>query len=287
MKEYKQLNKPESKIKTLGFLLIFFILFLYSSAVVFAQPSKVIPELKIIILGNSNPVSPFKKIPKRVHLILKKIKEINPDFIFHTGNIVFAGKKWMGVRTADVSQQYLDFFSLVNNMELKIFYTPGKKDFFDNKASFFKTFTKQNLNYSFNYGKTHFVIINTATNNKTKIKKWLLKDLQNNYKQKKIILVTHKSFFYPYAKNHIKKKFLYIHKILKSFAGYIVISGEGHLFYKNSLDNIQYINFGCAGYNKDDRYKKRNQFYLLQIKGSELSVEKFSFPYKKKTNFYP
>jgi hypothetical protein len=234
--------------------------FLYLSVfavTLFASCGNVIKEptdMKFAITGNTFPESPFKGLNPNVKPVLDKINEENPVFIVHVGDIVHGGRSWMGIKKSDMSRQFSDFFTLASNLRPILFTVKGEYDMLENSHEQYVSFSGRKSRYSFNYGKNHMVVLDTAAGKTAGMEQdqldWLEKDLRLHVKSPAIFIFTHNPLFTREApdndENPVCMERDKLHEIFVRHRVRAVFSGHVQYFYTENRDGIEYVTAGCA-----------------------------------------
>jgi len=242
-------------------------------------------NIKFIIFGNTKPASAYSGFSKAFPFIIKKINNENPLFVIHTGNIVVGGYKWMGINKIDIERQFSTFFSEISKLNSLFYSIAGEYDHFNGSLKLYSRYSGKKLNYSFNYGDIHFIILNTInfnTNIPSGQLTWLKKNLHLYRKSRTIIVLTHYPVFsQPRAASKFKHGEI-LHNIFIKYPVKAVFSGNFNRYYESVIDNIRYIAAGCSGFNNDDRYKVYNQFYVIDFTSPDINITKkrIKIPYQ-------
>jgi len=227
------------------------------------------------MLGNTSPVSSFRWSGEKLASVVASINEINPVFIIHSGNMVRGGHSWMGINKKDMKIQFRKFFSEMKKIDSQVYTVAGEKDFLDHRAEIYRRFSGKEMNYSFNYGKSHFVIINSINRSDEFIdfetEKWLIRDLDASSDAPAVFIITHRPVFVK-IRNRMKvdagKR---LHIILKKYRVKAVFSGGMTGYYDYILDGIRYTVTGCDGYR--DRNIGKFQYYVIDFNGINYNIK--------------
>ena len=240
-------------------------------------------KVRFIVIGNTSPVSPFTGFPRKLPYVIKSINMDNPTFVIHTGNIIQGGQDWMGINSGDINRQFKNFKSEMKKLNSIIHTAAGEKDTFNGSIKYYLRHTGKKLNYSFNYGNIHFIILNIMSK-KHKITteqiKWLKADLNRHKNYSAIFVFTHYPVMAPFYSGLKFNDGKRLHKIFTAYPVKAVISGGMKRFYETKKDNIKYIIAGCFGYNYEDWHWGSNQYYVVNYNGNMLffNGKKVSFP---------
>jgi len=231
-------------------------------------------SLRFVITGNTAPASAFAGIPENLQRVIEQINADNPVFVIHTGNMVRGGMGWMGINDNDVSRQYLEFLKSASMFNSLLYTLAGTRDGLNRSFDLYKKYMKRDLNYSFNYGNNHFIILNTANIREIKQNEfeWLEKDLDNYRKCAAIFIITHRPVIaFPGMRIRYKDGEK-LHKLFLKYPVKAVFSGSYSRFVDAAKDGIRYIIAGCGSFTEEDKYRFLYHYYVMNI-NETLSVE--------------
>lgn len=234
-------------------------------------------EFTFAITGNTAPESPFVGFTDTLPMLYDAINKDNPLLIVHTGNFINGGFDWMGIKEEDMARQFGLFKKTSAQLKPLIYHVAGNSDLFNNDPGLFKEFTGKNINYSFNYSSIHFIIFNVLNEGKAlpSMKQslaWLRKDLETCKASSMIFLFTHEALFSaPRGEKNLEPADE-IHSLLKRYPVSAVFSGSSPSFFAVKKDGISYINAGCGGFLRKDRYRNYRQYYIVTCKNNDFTV---------------
>jgi len=237
--------------------------------------------VKFILLGNTNPESPFGPIPPKVPSTIEAIRKENPVFAIHLGDMVFGGSEWMGVKSSDVTRQFKNMFGLFSRERIILYPVIGELDRHDGSALLFSLHARRPEYYSFNYGNLHFVMLNTndpkpGSVGDTQLR-WLKDDLRENKNASSVFVFTHHPLRAP-AKPRYGERVVVVEnagrilETLKEYPVKAIFSGHLRGYYDEQIEDIRFIIAGCGGYGKEYDHWKHNHYYLVNFSGGLLSV---------------
>ncbi len=255
---------------------IFVLSIIFFSAGCSKQVKREQTPVRFIITGNTLPSSPFVGFTENLPNVLDSISKDNPNLVIYTGNIINGGSDKEGLKKTDIERQYKKFNSLNKKTSIPFYTTIGKKDLYNNSPLQYKKHTGKNLNYSFNYGNSHFIIFNNVNNKNTtsfdKRLKWLSNDLIEHKSYPQIFIITHNPFLSTRKK--LTKKGKEFHNIIKFYKVKAVISGRKQIYYETDIEKIKYINAGCRGFTKEDRFFNTSRYYIFSSSVNKLTIRK-------------
>lgn len=240
-------------------------------------------ELKFIIIGNTNPASPFTGHPEKLMYVIKSINQENAFLVIHTGNIIQGGTESVGITARDITRQFGAFARDRGALRAILHILAGEKDLYNGSLDMFNRYTGEKLFYSFNYGPVHFVLLNIL-NKKHSLSpeqvKWLKRDLEDHRNDSAIFIFSH---FPIQSSPQSGVKYLEgeeLHDLFKEYPVKAAISGYSNNLNEFEKDGIRYINAGCFGYNYEEWHWNFNQYYIAHFDGTRLTVKgiRVNFP---------
>ncbi len=204
-------------------------------------------ELVIAVVGDTRPGRNLK-IPKTFPTIIEILNDIEPEAVFHAGDIIY-GKTRNKERLA---KEYKDFLDLRARLSAPLYINPGNHDIWDEQSSnlFEKTFGY--LYKTIRLGNISFILLNSEIPGQTcrimgDQRVWLGEELKKSSERgDRIFVFIHRPMF-P-VKKHVGSsmdKFPEerdaLHRLFKKFRVYAVISGHEHLYHYMEKDGIRYI----------------------------------------------
>ncbi|MBP7738861.1 MAG: metallophosphoesterase [Spirochaetes bacterium] len=240
-------------------------------------------EIKVVILGNTSPASPFTGYAEKLEYVYQAINQENPMMVIHTGNIIHGGVESMGITRKDINRQYEIFQQQKKVLRPIIYILAGEKDLYNKSLDLFRQYTGEKLYYSFNYGNIHFIILHVLSKDhrvEGEQMKWLLRDLEVNRYAAAIFVFTH----YPVLSSP-QSGIRYqggdeIHKLFVQYPVKAVISGSVKNSYDFEKDGIRYAAAGCYGFNYEDWHWSYSQYYVAAYDGARFTLKgvRVNFP---------
>ncbi len=263
-----------SLFRTAGYMILLTVLILLSCT----ADKRETQSVRFALISNTSPESPFTGFTESLGRVFTAARARNPDLVIHTGNIIYGGESFSGIRKEDTERQYGVFFSLIKTFHCPVYTAAGDRDYFDGSLDAYSRLSSRAPYYSFNYGTVHFIVLNTIASGTylidTSQLKWLKNDLQSSSDSSAVIVITHHSL--NLGKNYQRKKnpAEYLHKLFLKHRVKAVISGEGSRFRHDKKDSIEYINAGCGGYLKKKKHSV-NQYYIAVFDQSGIRIEPY------------
>lgn len=196
----------------------------------------------------------------------KEINSIKPAFWINLGDMVNSGHPYQYRRFKEqIKNIPFPFFPVIGNHE---FSNPAGEKYF--KALF------GNTNYSFNYGKYHFVFIDNSKGYFTKDNfDWLIKDINNNSK-KQIIAFMHIPLFDPRPGNNYamknKENAWHLEEIFIKKKVKYVFASHIHGYAYATRKGVEYYISGGGGAKLESK-KDFYNYLLVKADGKKLEVE--------------
>jgi hypothetical protein len=272
-------------------LLLLLLTLTISTLAISCAGKKIIPEepsFRFAVIGNTLPESPFKMPSERVKSVFREINRDNPIFIVHTGDIVFGGSSWMGIKEEDVTAQFRLFAGYSTELKPILYTAAGERDHFNNSAVQYCRIMKRKKYYSFNYGGLHFVILcsfdGRAGYCSPRQMDWLKKDLASYWNSPAIFVFIHhppesSKCDFTVGDSLSVETTNALHDIFKEYPVRAVFSGHHTNFCREKRDNIDYISTGCGCYNENDKYKKSNNYYIVDYLKGDIKITPRKIPY--------
>jgi hypothetical protein len=122
-------------------------------------PQKSAP-FTFVVFGDNRPAAEDSPVPDVFKQIIAEVRALHPAFVVTTGDLIY------GSKTGDekvLNRQYDDVMSLVNTLGVPVYFAAGNHEIRGlaaNEAVYRKRVSDR-LYYSFDYGNSHFVILNS------------------------------------------------------------------------------------------------------------------------------
>lgn len=247
-------------------------------------------SLRFALTGNTYPVSPFKLPSEKIRSVFNAINQDNPVFLVHLGDIIFGGHDWMGMSTDEFTRQFNQFSRYASVLKSILYTVRGEKDFFNDSPELYYKYTKRQGSYSFNYGKIHFVVLDTNGTPPERIGnaqlKWMRKDLRSYQNASAIFIFAHNVFCKKGSRDSDPGRFIYkeykeLHALLREYPVKAVFSGHDDDFQQVKIDGISYITAGCGSFNSSGKYQKDNNYYIVDYFMGKITILHKKVPYSK------
>ena len=234
-------------------------------------------DVKLAIIGNTGPDSPFIGYSEKLPEVFELINNENPLAVIHTGNIIHGGEEWMGISRDDIMRQFDNFLEAKSKLYPIMHTVLGDDDLYNKTADLYIKYMNKELNYSFNYGNIHFIIYNTVNTKFDSIQKqhlkWLKKDLDAHRQYASILVFTYNQIIGVNSNSENNEQGENTHRLLSKYPVKAVFSGNYRGFYTFKKDDIQYFLTGCGGYTKEKNSWQYNQYYILELKDGEIQIK--------------
>jgi len=239
-------------------------------------------EFTFCVLGDNRPGSSKDPMPQVFWQLTLAMCEECPDMVFNTGDVVYAGE----------FEEYLRFREVVSLLSCPLFIARGNHEVSIGKAGEenFRYFFdvpgfSYNSYYSFDYGMSHFIILNAnIQEHKYSINEpqlsWFISDIEANRDAEHIFIFVHQPI-YEYAhglENETSERIL--EEIIEQNAFYpgriYVFQGHEHMYYCSTSNNVTSYITGGGGAELDAQYPDETLFFhflKVRVKGSEVDIE--------------
>ncbi len=234
-------------------------------------------DLKFIVIGNTNPASPFHGFPQRLASVYKSLNRENVVLAIHTGNMAFGGDDGMGILRKDVERQFRKALELQKLLTIIVHHLPGESDQYNGTIDLFERYiSKKNL-HSFNYADSHFILIpimNKDSHLSTQEFSWLEEDLAAHKNSSAIFVFSN----YPIVSSPLSgarqnEGGSELHALFAKYQVKAAISGIMKNFTEYEKEGVRYINAGCGGFNNEDWQQGYFQYYIAWYDGLNFSMK--------------
>lgn len=201
--------------------------------------------------------------------IIEHANKKKPLFAFHGGDLVSEGKE----------EEYAALLALIKEFEVPLYATPGNHDIRSGGRSIYGAIFGPAY-YSFTYGNTHFVVLDSSTGGLDDAQyRWLEEDLKN-HERETILVFTHVPPFDPrpgesHAFNSPDERDLFL-DLMKRYGVDRVYASHIHSYYKEERLGVPYIITGGGG-----AYLVSSGFYHyidVEIDGNEIREKVVKIP---------
>lgn len=247
-------------------------------------------DLTLIALGDTRVAFQGAPIPIAFKRILTEMNLINPDFIVHTGDLVFG----YGDSEDQLKIEYSTIGNLLSSMVPKIYFVPGNHDFqTPTTTRYFKELSGQEKDYfSFDREGISFIILNTELPGQVgeisgKQRSWLEKELETKKDSRAVFVFMHRplfSFLIPNADkkgnlaesiyNFVSEKARWsLIDLLTKYKVTAVLAGHEHLYYRTDYKGVPFITLGGGGATFSAPPDKGGFFsyMIITVKGKKTS----------------
>ena len=218
------------------------------------QPAEQPAQFTFVVFGDNRPNRPNHPQPDAFKKILGEINALEPAFAVNTGDCIFGSRN--GTR---LEKQYSDYVETTRSLlKAKVYLAIGNHEIQDSRASQ-EFFEKQigALYYSFDYGDSHFIILDSGVVGEThRITgdqlEWLKKDLEKARAARHKFVFLHEPL-YPVdghmgqCLDRYPKDRDALHSLFARNRITAVFAGHEHLFYAQVKNGVRYIITGGGG----------------------------------------
>ena len=245
--------------------------------------------VRFALIGNTNPDTPYRDLSTKIRSVFYRINRENPLIVVHMGNVVYGGKKWMGINREDVKKQYYQFSSFTAALRSLLYTVKGEKDTYEDKSDVYYQFSRKNDYYSFNYGNVHFIMLDSIDTKPGTVGddqiEWLKDDLEYYRNSPAILVFIHHPLFLPpgrYPNDAIFcRQAQVLHALFAKYPVKAVFSGNLDRYYSTRRGAIEYITAGCGGYNPSDSAKSHASYYIVDFDRGSINVAARQVPYDR------
>jgi len=209
--------------------------------------------------GYGQPVKPFMKE------IYKEVGLINPAFVINVGDVIHGYSTFFKDNKWDVEEQFLDYYSVANSIDVPVLLVTGNHDVVGKDASEVREELFGKSYYSFTYGNSHFVVLNSEVLEEGKTFNgdeggftaeeidWFKNDMEEHKDTTHTFIFMHRPLYdlpeYPSHapyEDHMDQRQAIL-DIINEYKPDIVFEGHQHLFNVSEHDGVTYIITGGAG----------------------------------------
>ncbi len=121
-------------------------------------PSKPVP-FTFVVFGDNRPASPDLPMPDVFRQIIGEVRRLHPAFVITTGDLIYGSVKDQSL----VQKEYDEVLPLVRTLGVPTYFATGNHEIRGVAANeaLYRRNVSDRLYYSFNYGNTHFVVLDT------------------------------------------------------------------------------------------------------------------------------
>ncbi|MGB7054461.1 MAG: metallophosphoesterase [bacterium] len=208
--------------------------------------------------------------------IIDEIKLLDPDFVMCVGDLIEGYE-------SDTTVMYAQWDSLLATIETlpcKFYFVAGNHELQnETDRAIYEEKTGFKRYYSFNYGNSHFIILDNSMTYWAQPQEmgaeqltWLGKDLEK-HKQMDNIFVFYHIPTYIYALRESRTDTLA--QIFEKYGVDAVFTGHHHEYSYLNRNNIEYINVGSSGGGMSTNDPARGHFYhylMVSVRGQQRNV---------------
>ena len=246
-----------------------------------AAPADGVSSFSFVVFGDNRPSLPGRRQPKVLSRIIDEINLLRPAFAVHVGDTIYGESP----RTAE--KEYADFLRVAGRLKARLYLAVGNHEVrgSDTEALFKRLLERETLYYSFNYGNSHFAVLDSeVAGQRGRITgsqlEWLKEDLHaNRHKAHKFVFV-HRPLF-P-VDGHIGSSLdqypgdrARLITLLKAYNVDTVFAGHEHLYNKAVVDGLtEYIcgGSGAPMYASLVGTGRFHHFLLVSVRGEDVTV---------------
>ena len=282
---------------TLTILISLLCLFI-SSSTTFAAKQKT--SFRFVVLGDSRPICGYIPQPYPFKMMLEEINLISPDFVVNVGDLVYG---YM-CDEKEVRRQYEDYVLTTKSCLPPYYNVLGNHEIAGEKGEELYEEYLGKLYYSFDYGNSHFIVLDTDVNREIgkrgdtgrlgeKQFMWFKNDLEKNKEKENIFVFMHRPMYHYQDKKESswsdEKERDKVHELLKKYKVKAVFAGHKHVYKKMTIDGVEHYITGGGGAEQDwEEIGGLGIYHYLLVEVNREKVEvKVVIPLHLWAEFYP
>lgn len=213
------------------------------------SPSPVGSKFAFVVIGDSQ-LDGTSRFERHIRLI----NTLDADFVIHNGDLI-SGYHRTGTETdlKKTIKEWQRYMELTAPVKSPLINVVGNHDVWDIQSSkIFRTLFGPTY-FSFTYGNSHFIILDTEDfeNNQRGLSRgpqleWLKKDLKKHSDAENIFVFFHRPTSRSYDNRVLKSSVRQIHKLFLQYPVKVVFGSHWHRYCFEKKDNIRYIITGGA-----------------------------------------
>jgi hypothetical protein len=250
-------------------------------------------DFNFMVFGDSRISFPSSPIPPAYKQILKETNLINPDLVFHTGDLVFG----YGDSAQELKDEYASISNLMSTVIPKIYYVPGNHDYQNQytTALFVKLTGQKEGYFSVKHKGATFIVLNTDIPGQVgdvagEQRLWLEKELEKNKYSSTIFIFMHRPLFsflipdadkkgeyshspeYDFVSEAARKSLL---DLITKYKVTAVFAGHEHLYYRVDYEGIPFITLGGGGAAFSAPPEKGGFYHymIVSVSGDKVKLE--------------
>ncbi|MDH5684413.1 MAG: metallophosphoesterase [candidate division WOR-3 bacterium] len=203
--------------------------------------------------------------------VIEETKILAPDFIVNVGDLIEGYTK--DLKTVQSEWNYI--LGQLKSTDVQYYLTPGNHDIWDVKSASIYVQRFGKTYYSFDYEKSHFIIIdNSRYNSVSEMPQeqliWLEQDLTKHKKAHFTFCFMHKPFWKDVVQADV------LHRIFRQGGVDYVFSGHDHHYLNMVRDSIVYIQVGPSGsrfkvYSTEEQGAFQN-YLMVKVKNDKVKI---------------
>ena len=270
------MKRRKMELKRIIFSLLFFVVIV---SLGFSQ------QFNFVVFGDNRPFNNEDPQPQIFKEIVQNVEWIHPDFVVDVGDLIYG----YGADAQRTRQEYMDFLNVVKIFSMPFYTVVGNHDVAGiGGQKYYETLLKKPLYYSFDYEKSHFILLDTNVNFPNgkftqKQYNWLVKDLNSATSAQNIFFFMHKPLheYQDYSQNAWADKFmakkvddLITHFNSKHHNIRMVFQGHEHLYWRTEFNGIIYMITGGTGASLAEEPQNGGfyHFVLVTVNGTHVKT---------------
>jgi predicted phosphodiesterase len=208
--------------------------------------------------------------------VIDEVRLLDPDFVMCVGDLIEGYES----DTTIMYAQWDSILTTIRTLPCKFYFVAGNHEIQnETDRTIYEEKTGVKRYYSFNYGNSHFIILdNTMTywaqpqEMDAEQLTWLEKDLEK-HKQMDNVFVFYHIPTYIYALREDRTDTLV--QIFEKYGVDVVFTGHHHEYSYMNRNNIEYVNVGSSGGGMSTNDPARGNFYhylMVSVRGQERNI---------------
>jgi len=208
--------------------------------------------------------------------IIDEVKLLDPDFVMCVGDLI----EGYETDTTIMYAQWDSILATIETLPCKFYFVPGNHEIQNEiDRAIYEEKTGVKRYYSFNYGNTHFIILDNTMAYWTQPQEmgaeqleWLHKDLEKHKQMDNIFVFYHiPTYIYAIRENRTDT----LVQIFEKYGVDVVYTGHHHEYSYLNRNNIEYINVGSSGGHMSTNDPARGNFFqylMVTVRGNQRRI---------------
>ncbi|MBN1501770.1 MAG: hypothetical protein JW982_16550 [Spirochaetes bacterium] len=260
---------------------VFIVAILLMPAFCATSPEPVPEDISFALIANTLPPTPYSEPDEKYAKLISDVNNSGVSFTIHMGNMIFSGPAEKTLNDLDIKKQIESQKKYTSALFSRFFHVTGEYDIYHKNHQLLEQELGPDY-YSFNYGNTHFIVLNSNDTRVNFISRnqfsWLRTDFKNNHKFARFIIFLNHIPKLPPDDRHFRglqtlNQNSELLNILEQHGrSDVIISNYGSLYFEFSDGNTTFINAPVSNLSDYTR-KSENDFYIVSAEAGKIKVE--------------